>query len=296
LKRLKEEVRKAALRITKAKQRKQDRKALKSFIIDSGATSHYVRTADNLPVIGPSNKEVHLPNGQVVKATAQVKLPFNIKDSARIAELVPGITANSLVSVGKLADAGYTTVFLPQAEGVLIVDSNSGEMVLQGWREEGGSKLWRLEDESTIADENEHDGLIDGSGEPKFYEEVHVNDSAGNVYDLPSIEMTVKYLHASLGYPTKSTLLKAIKNGNLLTFPGLTVGAVQRHFPEYAHLRREAPLAATSSWAVSEARERREKRYRAAAIISSPTTIRFTPLNLQSSSKQLQSTKRCTKH
>jgi hypothetical protein len=44
--------------------------------------------------------------------------------------------------------------------------------------------------------------------------------------------MTVKYLHASLGYPTKSTLLKAIKNGNLLTFPGLTVGAVQRHFPE----------------------------------------------------------------
>jgi hypothetical protein len=47
---------------------------------------------------------------------------------------------------------------------------------------------------------------------------------------------------------------------------------------------------------VSEARERREKRYRAAAIISSPAIIRFTPLNLQSSSKQLQSTKRCTKH
>jgi hypothetical protein len=42
-------------------------------------------------------------------------------------------------------------------------------MVLQGWREEGGSKLWRLEDESTIVDENEHDGLIDGSGELKLY-------------------------------------------------------------------------------------------------------------------------------
>jgi hypothetical protein len=47
---------------------------------------------------------------------------------------------------------------------VLIINSKSGEMVLQGWREEGGSKLWRLEDESAIVDgTDDHDGLIDGS-------------------------------------------------------------------------------------------------------------------------------------
>ena len=107
IKRLKEEFRKAALKVAKAKQRKRDRKAIKEFTVDSGATSHYVRPSDNLPIIGPSDKEVYMPNGEIVKATAQVKLPFDIRDSARIAELVPGITTNSLVSVGKLADAGY---------------------------------------------------------------------------------------------------------------------------------------------------------------------------------------------
>jgi hypothetical protein len=71
-------------------------------------------------------------------------LPFDLRDTARIAELVPDIKANSLVSVGKLADAGYTTVFLPLAEGILIVDSKSGDKVLEGWREESRSKLWRL--------------------------------------------------------------------------------------------------------------------------------------------------------
>ena len=107
--------------IAKANQCKRDRKAIKEFTVDSGATSHYVRPSDNLPVIGPSDKEVYMPNGEIVKATAQVKLPFDIRDLARIAELVPGITTNSLVSVGKLADAGYITVFLPRGEGVLIV-------------------------------------------------------------------------------------------------------------------------------------------------------------------------------
>ena len=95
----------------KVKQRKQDRRALRTFIIDSGATSHYVRTSDKLPHVGPSNKSIQLPNGQIVQSAAQVKLPFAIKEQARIAELVPAINQNSLISVGKLADAGYTMVF-----------------------------------------------------------------------------------------------------------------------------------------------------------------------------------------
>jgi len=85
-----------------------------------------------------------LPNGQIVQSAAQVKLPFAIKEQAKIAELVLAIKQNSLISVGKLADAGYTTVFLPGQQGVRVLEGNGvngseGKAVLQGWREDGGS-------------------------------------------------------------------------------------------------------------------------------------------------------------
>ena len=35
-----------------------------------------------------------------------------------------------------------------------------------------------------------------------------------NVYKLPSMEQTVRYLHAAAGHPTKETWLKAIAKGN----------------------------------------------------------------------------------
>ena len=62
--------------------------------------------------------------------------------------------------------------------------------------------------------------------------EVVVHKFAGNVYDLPSTEKVIRYHHASLGFPMKSTLLKAVKHGNLLSFPGLTTNAINDYFPK----------------------------------------------------------------
>ncbi|KAL7486728.1 hypothetical protein ACHAW6_012322 [Cyclotella cf. meneghiniana] len=42
----------------------------------------------------------------------------------------------------------------------------------------------------------------------------------------------IRFLHAALGFPTKATLLTAIRNGNLVTFPGLTTNNVSKHFSE----------------------------------------------------------------
>jgi hypothetical protein len=39
----------------------------------------------------------------------------------------------------------------------------------------------------------------------------------------------VHYLHKALFSPTKSALLQAVKNGHLVTFPGLTEEAVHKH-------------------------------------------------------------------
>ena len=40
-----------------------------------------------------------------------------------------------------------------------------------------------------------------------------------------------KYLHASLFSPVKSTLIKAIDKGFLMTFPGLTSALIKKHLP-----------------------------------------------------------------
>ena len=49
---------------------------------------------------------------------------------------------------------------------------------------------------------------------------------------MTSKEEVIKFLHQCLFCPTKSTLLKAIKNNQLTTWPGLTAEAVEKYLPE----------------------------------------------------------------
>ena len=52
------------------------------------------------------------------------------------------------------------------------------------------------------------------------------------MYELPSIEQSIRYLHAAAGFPTKSTRLAAIRKGNYSTWPLITVKNVHKHFPQ----------------------------------------------------------------
>ena len=185
-----------------------------TMVVDSGATSSFVRPEENLPIIGPSSKIVALPDGSIKQATHTAILPFkSLSDKARRADVLPGLRPNSLISVGKLADADYTTIFHPQEEGVTVHEKNTIQVqvlskpVLQGWRDANG--LWRLsrDDENTS---------------------VHTsNEVAANVYSLPSMSQTIRYLHAAAGFPTKDSWIKAIKNGNYATWLGVTVEGKQ---------------------------------------------------------------------
>jgi hypothetical protein len=49
------------------------------------------------------------------------------------------------------------------------------------------------------------------------------------VYELRNTGALVHYLHKTLFSPAKSALLQAVKNGNLITWPGLTEDAIQKH-------------------------------------------------------------------
>jgi len=52
------------------------------------------------------------------------------------------------------------------------------------------------------------------------------------VYDLPSTEQAIKWMHAVCGYPVKSTWLKAVKAGNYVGWPMLTERNVKKYYPE----------------------------------------------------------------
>ena len=59
----------------------------------------------------------------------------------------------------------------------------------------------------------------------------HKTPEANNGYDLPSVEALVLYMHAEAGFPVRSKWLRAIKNGNFNSWPGLTYNNATKYFP-----------------------------------------------------------------
>jgi hypothetical protein len=62
---------------------------------------------------------------------------------------------------------------------------------------------------------------------------------ANSVYDLPSTEQAIKWMHEVCGYQVKSTWLKAIKAGNYIGWPMLTERNVNKYYPETSEMPKE---------------------------------------------------------
>ncbi len=169
-----------------------------TIIVDSGATSHFMCTEEGLPITGSSSKVVLLPNGAEIKALYTTELSFlSLSTKAHYADVLPGLWQKNF------AKANYTTIFHPQGEGVSVHKQGSFKLklfskpVLQGWRDANG--LWRLSHESPTSPVRCTDIKCKG---------------AANVYSLPSIPQTIKYLHGSDGFPTKDAWVRAIDSGH----------------------------------------------------------------------------------
>ena len=66
----------------------------------------------------------------------------------------------------------------------------------------------------------------------------HTPEAINNVDELPSIEQTIRYLHAEAGFPTKSTWIKSIQRGKFLTWPLINIKNVTKSFPEYEEIQK----------------------------------------------------------
>jgi len=136
---------------------------------------------------------------------------------------MPGFQ-HTLIGVGPICDANFSVLFNP--DSVKIFDP-TGRVILSGWRETIGAKLWRMAlipDAAALAVVPDPPPLRPGAAQLATL-------SAYSAYDLPSVEALVRYLHAAAGFPVKSTWLKAIKAGNFASWPGLTFENASKYCP-----------------------------------------------------------------
>ncbi len=59
-----------------------------------------------------------------------------------------------------------------------------------------------------------------------------------NVYELPSIEPAIRYLHAAAGFPVEETWLKAIRGWNYNSWPLIKITNVARYFPKSEEMQK----------------------------------------------------------
>jgi hypothetical protein len=172
-------------------------------IVYSGCTDHFLLV--NTPCLNKV-KSLQLPNGATMESSHTVALNIpELNADASIAHVFPGMANHSLLSVGQLCNEGYIVTI--RNASVTICDSKEFQ-ILSGPRDLD-TGLWRI----TLRTCNQQ-----------------VQESvANNIYELRNTGALVHYLHKALFSPTKSALLQAVKNGHLVTWPGLTEEATHKH-------------------------------------------------------------------
>jgi hypothetical protein len=177
-------------------------------IVDSGCTGHFLLV--NAPCLNKVESQtpltVRLPNGATMESshTAELDIP-ELNAAASEAHVFPGIANHSFLSVGQLCDEGYIVTF--KHASVTICNSQKSQ-ILSG-PQDLDTGLRRI----NLKQNNNH------IPEP----------IANSVYELRNTGALVNYLHEALFSPTKSALLQAVKDGHLITWPGLTEDAIHKH-------------------------------------------------------------------
>jgi hypothetical protein len=202
----------------------------------------------------------HLPDGATAAATKihklHHKLHHKLCEPARTVNIVPSLVGNSLLSTIKMVQAGYTAIYINSEvnfyESTTAKISISEAAVLTGyvcpW-----TQLWRVPLVTTVRNKNtdtlflnhprKHESLnvvytmestsITRAHIDSALSVAHGNEYIHNVYELPSIEPTIRYFHAAVGIPTKESWLRAIRRGNYNSWPLINIKNVACHFPDW---------------------------------------------------------------
>ena len=129
-----------------------------------------------------------------MSATATLPIPQLAEYFPTAGYIIPSFT-NTLVGVGPICNADCTVLFTKQD---VTVFSPGGNPILTGWREKELSRLWCFALKTT------KELLLHHTTKRQ------TTLSAYSAYDIPSVEALVRYIHAALEFPVKSTWLRGI--------------------------------------------------------------------------------------
>jgi hypothetical protein len=184
-------------------------KPQETAIVDYGCTGHFLLV--NAPCLNKVKSQnpltVQLSNGATMESshTAALGIP-ELNAAASIAHVLPGMANHSLLSVGQLCNEGYTVTF----KNASVTICNPQEFQILSGARNLDTGLWRI----NLRKENQQSQQA----------------VANNVYELRNTGALVNYLRKALLSPTKYAFLQAVKDGHLMTWPGLTEKAINTHF------------------------------------------------------------------
>ena len=197
--------------------------AVDMAIADAGATAHFA--IPGAPVINTKIAAtpliINLPDGEQLHSThtCELDIPW-LPYEARKAHIVPGLQHTSLISIKVLCDAGCKVSYDEDKCKVYF----KNKLVWHGGREPT-TQLWVLPLCPKQADLPKIHDIVQAEAQLHY---------ANNAYVTTSKAALIRYLHQALFSPTKATLLQAIQNNQLPTWPGLTADAVREYLPDTA--------------------------------------------------------------
>jgi hypothetical protein len=140
-----------------------------------------------------------------MQSTLRGLLPLSssLSDKAQSAFALDDLRTGSLISLAQLCDDDCIAIFNKYDVKILKKD----KIIITGTRTRNG--LWHLPITAPVS--HQANGILR--------------------LDKPKEELAI-YHHAALGSPVPSTLLRAIRQGHLTTFPGLTTELISKHLPK----------------------------------------------------------------
>ena len=175
-------------------------------VLDSGATGHYLTLRD-ASCIDPDRRQrticVELPDGRPIwsHSTGSLKLA-GLPPSAREAEVFKDLSKWSLLSVGKLCDAGITVIFTSGTVEAFL----EGRVVLKGQRSPATNNLYTV----NLNPEDEQGYAL-------------------NVFPTGTIAKLVAFYHGCFCSPSIPTFLLILELG--LKCPGISRKDIYKYPP-----------------------------------------------------------------
>ena len=223
-------------------------------ILDSGATSHFLIPDAPTINVRPATHPLHvtMPDGNSVHSTHTCELDLpQLPKRARQGHIIPGLSKHSLLSVIKLCNAGCEV----ELKDIGATVKYRGKIVLQG-KKCTNNHLWFVKLVNGSTNDAEHKPrtppLTQAKSQPAANTAAHrtthptyhptyaptqatpnitPHHGAFNMVPTSSHAQLAMFYHQCIGSPPVSTFVKAIRNGQFRSFPGLTAELITKHLP-----------------------------------------------------------------